>query len=826
MARNKASNTKDENFLENIIERPLEKVLPDAMMPYSEHIILDRALPRVEDGLKPVQRRILYSMHEMHMRPDTPYKKSAKVVGECLGKYHPHGDTSIYDAMVRMAQDFNMRVTLVDGHGNFGSIDGDSAAAMRYTEVRLAKLSTELLRDIEKDTVEWNKNFDDTLEEPAILPGRFPNLLVNGASGIAIGLATNIPPHNLGEVIDGCVAMIDNPAITTEEMVAYIKGPDFPTGAYMLVDDNIIEMYKTGRGKVRQRAKTTIENGENGKKDIIITEIPYNVNKEALQKRIFDLKETQKETLGGILDVVDESDRTGMRVAIKLKKGEDPDKILEKLQQKTDLECNFNVNIVAIADGKPKQLGLLEILKYYLEYQRKVVYKRSIHDVNIAQKRAHILEGFKKIFLDIDEVIRIIRRSPTRADAKVGLMERFELTQEQAEAILSLQLGNINKMDIDKFDKELKELSSTIRRLSKIIRDEKEQMNVVRNELLDIKERFPSPRLTTIVGALAETVESQRDFNPTVRTSKSGIVAISPAGGVKFMTRRSYLVGTRDVVGGGTDSLTTALVKVEPEHTALIFGSKGNCYKPDFEKFPEKKWSDPGMPLNKLFLDAAPDEKAVGIIAFDENDAAGKKVYIYTRQGMVISIRLKQCVVNKEVYDLVTIREDDEIIGVEIVENDSTVMFVTSDGLALNTITDEYTAHNRGTSGVVGIKLNENESVVFAGQAVKNVANGEFIGEIAIVSDKGYVKKVSIDEFEPMQRARKGMKIIDLKDNEVVVFASKVIDAYEVGILTTDNEVQALETDHMRTEKRESKGRPILYGVKIKKIIRHFGELS
>ncbi|MDR2266762.1 MAG: DNA topoisomerase 4 subunit A [Christensenellaceae bacterium] len=825
MAKNKTSDSLDNNFTEHIIERPLERVLPDSMMPYSEYIILDRALPRVEDGLKPVQRRILYSMHEMHMRPDTPYKKSAAVVGDCLGKYHPHGDTSIYDAMVRMAQDFNMRETLVDGHGNFGSIDGDSAAAMRYTEVRLAKLSMELLRDIDKDTVDWNKNFDDTREEPAILPGRFPNLLVNGASGIAIGLATNIPPHNLGEVIDGCIAMIDNPFITVEEMIGYIKGPDFPTAAYMLVDESIIEMYKTGRGKVRQRAKTTIETSDNNKQDIVVTEIPYNVNKETLQKRIFELKESQKEILGGVTDVVDESDRTGMRIVIKLKRGENAEKILEYLLQKTDLECNFSVNIVAIASGKPKQLGLIEILKYYLEYQRSVIYKRSVHDIELAQKRAHILEGFKKIFLDIDEVIRIIRRSPTRADAKVGLSERFDLTPEQSEAILCLQLGNINKMDIDKFEKELKELSTTIRKLSRIIRDEKEQYAVVRAELLEIKERYPSPRLTTIVGALAETDAATRDFNPTVRTSKSGIVAIDSTGNVKFMTRRSYLAGTRDVTGGGIDSLTSSLIKVEPDHTTLIFGNKGNCYKPDFEKFPEKKWSDPGMPLKKLFLDAIPDEKAVGVISFNENDAGSKKLYFYTRNGIVCCMRLKNCIVNKEVYELISVKDDDTLIGVELVQANSTVFFVTSDGLALNTFTDEYTPHNRGAGGITGIKLNDNEYVVYAGQTTKDEAGENYIGDIALVTNKGYAKRTIVGEFEPMQRSRKGMKIIDLKDGENVVFASNVIDPYEIGIVTGEGDLQVLETEHIRVEKRESKGRPILYGVKLKKLVRHISEL-
>ncbi|MFA5449947.1 MAG: DNA gyrase subunit A, partial [Clostridia bacterium] len=436
----------EDNSIGNIIDKPIEKVLPDSMMPYSEYVIMDRALPRVEDGLKPVQRRILYAMYDLGMKPEGAYKKSARVVGECLGKYHPHGDRSVYDAMVRMAQDFNMRMTLVDGHGNFGSIDGDCAAAMRYTEVKMAPLAIELLRDIEKGTVKWNKNFDDTLEEPDILPGRFPNLLVNGATGIAIGLATNIPPHNLTEVIDGCIAMIDEPRIKLTELVKIIKGPDFPTGGFIVGGDGIVEMYEKGHGKVLMRAKADIENTDGNRQNIVITEIPYNVNKENLQKKIFDLKERKKDVLGGITDVADESDRNGMRIVVKLKRGEDAAKILEQLFKSTDLECNFNVNIVAIANGRPKQLGLIPILKYYLEFQRSVVYKRSQYEIGIAKKRAHILDGLTLILPAIDEVIAIIRNSASRSEAKSKLRDRFTLSDAQAEAILSLQLGNINKL--------------------------------------------------------------------------------------------------------------------------------------------------------------------------------------------------------------------------------------------------------------------------------------------------------------------------------------------------------------------------------------------
>ena len=433
----------------NIITSPLEDVLHNSMIPYAEYVILDRALPRVEDGLKPVQRRILYSMYEQAMFPDKGYKKSARVVGDCLAKYHPHGDTSVYDAMVRLAQPFNMRMTLVDGHGNFGSVDGDSAAAMRYTEVKLQPLALELLDGIDKDTVDWSLNFDDSLKEPDTLPGRFPNLLVNGATGIAVGLATNIPTHNLAETIDGVVAYLDNPKITLDEMMKIIPGPDFPTGGYIIAGEELRNAYATGKGKIQLRARINVEDADNGKKNIVITEIPYQVNKAQLLRKIADLQEENKDALGGIAAIADESDRSGMRAVIKLKKDADPAQIIKFLLKYTQLQCSFGINMVAIADGKPKLMGLLEMIGYYVDYQIKVVLRRTKYDLNKAKERAHILEGLIIAVNNIDEVIRIIKTSPDTPTAKQNLKNAFSLSDKQAQAILDLRLARITKLEVN-----------------------------------------------------------------------------------------------------------------------------------------------------------------------------------------------------------------------------------------------------------------------------------------------------------------------------------------------------------------------------------------
>src|SRR5690554_4909635 len=468
-------------------------------MPYAEYVILERALPRVEDGLKPVQRRILYTMNELGLSPDKPYKKSARIVGDALGKYQPHGDTSIYDAMVRMAQDFNMRNPLVDGHGNFGSMDGDSAAAMRYTEARMTPLSMQLLKDIDKETVKFNLNFDDTLKEPEVLPGRFPNLLVNGASGIAIGLATNIPPHNLAEVIDGVILQMEKPDVTLDELMRVIKGPDFPTGGIIIGQEEIINAYETGRGKIIVRAKVDIENAPGGKKLLVIKELPYQVNKATLLEKILRLSEERKGVLTGIADIRDESDRNGVRAVIEVKKDGDAEKILNYLYKYSDLQLTFGVNMVAIADGKPRQLGLKSILEYYIKHQKDVVTKRTKYDLERAEARAHILEGLIIAINDIDRVISIIRSSKNPKEARLRLMDEFSLTEIQAQAILDMRLQKLTNLEIITLEKEYAQVKKTIDQLTAILKSETRLMKVIKSELLAIKKKYADKRRTLII---------------------------------------------------------------------------------------------------------------------------------------------------------------------------------------------------------------------------------------------------------------------------------------------------------------------------------------
>ena len=514
---------------DSIITSPLEDVLHNSMIPYAEYVILDRALPRVEDGLKPVQRRILYSMYEQGMTPDKGYKKSARVVGDCLAKYHPHGDSSVYDAMVRLAQPYNMRNTLVDGHGNFGSIDGDSAAAMRYTEVRLQQLALELLTDIDKDTVNWSLNFDDSLKEPDTLPGRFPNLLVNGATGIAVGLATNIPTHNLAEVIDGVVAYLNDPKISLDDMMKIVKGPDFPTGGYIIAGTELRSAYQTGKGKITLRAKINIEESEGKKKNIVITELPYQVNKAQLLKKIADLQEENKDALAGISDIADESDRSGMRAVIRVKKDYNPQQILEFLFKYTQLQCTYGINMVAIADGKPKLMGLLEIIKYYVDYQINIVVRRTKYDLNKAKERAHILEGLIIAVTNIDEVIRIIKTSPDTPAAKANLRAAFDLSEKQAQAILDLRLARITKLEVNNLKEELENLRKLIAELQAILDSKKLQKDVVKKEILAIKKKYKDDRRSIIVTSADEihfdkTAEKSYVENIVIGYNLNGVI--------------------------------------------------------------------------------------------------------------------------------------------------------------------------------------------------------------------------------------------------------------------------------------------------------------
>lgn len=830
MARQKAFDLRD-NTVENIVEKSLEQVLPESMLLYGEYVILDRALPRVEDGLKPVQRRILYTMHELKMFPDAAFKKSARVVGECLGKFHPHGDSSVYDAMVRMAQDFNMRMPLVKGHGNFGSMDGDPAAAMRYTEVKLEALATELLRDLDKDTVKWNKNFDDTLDEPDVLPGRFPNLLVNGAKGIAIGLATSIPTHNLTEVIDGCIALIDNPRLPLRELLKIIKGPDFPTGGFLLGGEDIYQIYETGKGKLVVRGKMDIEN-EGDRQNIIISEIPFTATKDAIQKKIYDLKEKKKDGYVNVTEVADESDRNGMRIVVRLKKGEDAVKLLNRLYKDTDLQSNFNVNMVAIAKGKPKQMGLIEILKYYLEFQKDVIYRRSRYEIGIAEKRAAILEGFLIVMPAIDEVIALIRAAATRAEAKVKLKERFELTDVQADAILSLQLGNINRLDVTKFENELKDLRGKLAKLRKIVGSTAEQYRVVRAELEEIRDRYKTKRLTTIIDSLDEV--EVKAYDPTKRTAKRCVAAIDSEGRVKHLSTRNYVSANRDLENSGYDGLTVSLADVNPGAEALIIGNLGNCYKFSGDRIKECRWNDRGVALHDAYPGVAENEKAVCLLVPTEEEIEQADLYLYTKSGMVKKSSVKSCIVGKDAYQIIALKPDDEVIGCEIVRDNATILFVTSDGQCVNSLTDDYPRQGRIAGGVIGVNLNEGERVVFAGQAV---VEPEFspeeekivyypVGEIVVINDKGLGKKVLAREFNPIGRNRKGVRIMDVYGQDTkVIFASTVLEPYFIGLVTQDKEVEILDTENLRLENKNTKGKPVLRGKTLVRAVRHKEEL-
>lgn len=809
-----------------VTEKPIEAIMPESMMIYSEHVILDRALPRVEDGLKPVQRRILYTMYNLNMKPKGGFKKSARIVGDCMGKYHPHGDSSIYDAMVRLTQDFNMRMPLIKGQGNFGTLT-DPPAAMRYTEVEMGALGMELLRDIDKDTVRWNKNFDDTLDEPDLLPGRFPNLLVNGAQGIAIGLATNIPTHNLTEVIDGCIATLENPRISLEELMTFIKGPDFPSGGFLVGGKELTEAYRTGKGRIVISGRADIE-GDGDKQSIVITELPYGVNPNSVIDKIYSLREKKKELFGNITEISDETTR-GIRIVIKLKKGEDASKLLDALYKHTELQSAFNLNMVAIADGKPRLMGIQKVLEYYLNYQKQIVRNRSIHELGVAKKRAEVLEGYLTVIPDIDEVIALIRSSQNRGEAKVRLRERYALSEIQAEAILSLQLGNINKLDVGKYTEELKGLKKDIERLTKIKDSVREQTAVVKQELIEIRDRYKneanSRRLTKIIGDIKD-IET-KPFDPTKRTAKRMIAALTADGGVKFMTGRSYLGANREAGAGDINSVHTVVEEIPAGHMALIFGSLGNCYKFDPSAIRDRQWTEKGEALSDIVPDAPSNEKAVAALPFDPEAVPASEVYIYTALGMVKRSAFSALVVGKIFYQAMTLKEGDEVIGAEVAVPGSTILFVSSDGQCVNSLTDDYPEQGRIAGGVIGMNLNRDQRVVYAGQADVEIVTGEEgdipmpLGEILVVTEKGTGKRVIASEFPPMKRNRKGLRIIDIYgENISVIFAGKVLEPYKVVIEDKEGELHVVDTEEIRIERKDTKGKPIVRGIRPKRVFK------
>ena len=788
-----------------IITGTVEEVLHNSMIPYAECVILDRALPRVEDGLKPVQRRILYAMSELGLSPDKPHKKCARIVGECMGKYHPHGDSSVYDALVRMAQNFNMRMTLVNGHGNFGSVDGDSAAAMRYTEAKLEPLALELLRDIDKNTVNFNLNFDDTLKEPETMPGRYPNLLVNGSSGIAVGLATNIPPHNLAEVIDGTVAYIDNPKIKLDAMMRHIKAPDFPTGGIIAAGEGLVQAYETGRGKIMMRAKVAIEQGEYEKKLLVITELPYQVNKASLLKRIADLREEKKDILGGISEIVDESDRNGMRAVVKIKKDADAKKILDYLYKYTDLECSFGINMVAIAGGKPKQMGLLEIISYYVEYQREVILRRTKYDLAEAKDRCHILEGLIVAVKNIDEVIKIIKEAANVSDARAKLRVRFDLSERQAQAILDLRLARLTKLEVTRLADELKALKEKIKELTAIVESKRLQMDVVKTELLAVKRQYKDARRSEIVGAVTDVKEASYDDEVPLKE----YVAVWTAGGTfKKVTAKNYKMSDRKVDENSVPTDVAVLTQpVTNQQTLVAFTNLGNAYKIAVDDAPECKYRDKGCAFRAVCGGA--DVKEYPVAFFIPEEEKEGDLLFYTAQGQVKRTDRKEYNVAKNVYQAIKLKDGDELLGVEEDKNETTVMFITEKGMSLNAEKDDIPQQGRVAGGVRGIMLSDGDKVVYAAQIDDE-------GEVIVATTPGLVKRVISYTLDVSARSRKGVKIAELGSKEKVIFADYVTMPYTLAYYEDGVGFVVESTDDVPIESRMGKGKAPKVKKKIK----------
>lgn len=785
---------KNNDIINNEIITPISMgdVMHDSMIPFAEYVIMDRALPRVEDGLKPVQRRILYTMMELSLTPDKPHRKSARIVGDALGKYHPHGDRAVYDAMVRMAQGFVMRAPLVSGHGNFGSMDGDSAAAMRYTEARLSPIAMEMLAHIQKDTVSFRFNFDDTLKEPDILPARFPNLLVNGAAGIAVGLATNIPPHNLVEVINGVIARIKNPQLTLDELMEHIKGPDFPTGGYLLNLNQLRQAYETGRGKISIRAKTSIEKGTNGKTLIVITEMPYQVNKAAMLEKILRVTENKKEMFAGIADIRDESDRSGIRAVIEVRKGYDPKNILNCLYKYSDMQITFGINMVCIADGQPKQLSLMEIVDHYIKFQKDVVTRRTKFDLEKAKKREHILAGLIVAVQNIDEVIRIIKSSASPKEARHKLMKRFDLTQVQAQAILDMRLARLTALEIESLQKEYKFILETIARLEAILASEKKLMHVIMNELTEISNKYGDLRRTKVLEASHEIEINEADY----KTVEECVIILTQSGFLKRINQKSYQKAAQ--TNGDTPRFT---VQSATDRRVQIFTSHGNLYTLPCTDLPECKIKDKGKPLSAILAGIDANETIAGL--FSVSDYSSGELVFATRGGLIKRTKLSEYDVRKKKIAACGLNDGDYIISINLIQEESDWLIVSSNGMAIRFHSTDVSCMGRSAKGVKSIALEKGNSVVCA------VPIGVH-DDLILFTDLGYAKILKVSNFETQRRSGKGVKAVTILKNGSTgtCVAAAFCISEPSGIVVTLNSGQRFDLSSQEIDRsgRTSKG--------------------
>lgn len=789
-----------------LLHKTVEEVMASSMLPYSEYVILDRALPRVEDGLKPVQRRILYDMLLLGLTPDQEFRKCALPVGDTLGKFHPHGDSSVYGALARMAQDFVMGEPLIEGHGNFGSIDGDSPAAMRYTECKLTPLAMELMKDLDKDTVNFSLNFDDRLKEPDYMPGCFPNLFVNGAMGIAVGLATNIPTHNLGEMIDGCVAYIDNQNISLDEMLTYVKGPDFPTGGQICATNEMREAYLTGRGKVPVRAVFHTEDEKNGKTNIVITEIPYQVNKADMLKSIGDLKEKMKDELSDITEIADESSSEGVRAVITLKKDADVDNIIAILLKHTDMQINFNYNVVAIANGSPKQLGLLDYISYYINFQLDVVVRRTKYDLERAKAREHIVEGLCIAIANIDEIIRIIKVSQSPNDAKQKLMEKFLLSEIQAQAILDMRLSRLTNLEVTKLQQELAELRRLIEEYNSILASKSKQYKVIKKDLLSIKERYATPRKTKIV-----TEFDNYNITPIEKLLETECVVAVSNDGLKL--KNLDIKQVQNAMPSYKYENINALHKISAHTTSssnvVMFTNFGNFFKLSVKDIPNAKFITKGTALSQL-TGAETKEKIIAL--FDEKEMLeSKELLMMTQDGYIKRVETSEFENLKSGSIALKLKDFDRVISVQINDNMPSMLMVSSDGMAVNCEYASVPLTKRNSGGVIGISLNDNAKAIFASQV-------NSLDRVLVITPEGNAKKFSLSEIPVGQRNRKGLKIISGKDT-IFGIISPIITG-EI-ILEDKNQIYTVDVNSVPISERTATCKPLIKKTKLN--IKDFG---
>ena len=780
---------------ERLVPLDIEKELKNSFIAYAMAVIVSRALPDVRDGLKPVHRRILYAMTELGMTPDKPFRKSARIVGDVLGKYHPHGDTAVYDAMVRLAQDFSMRYMLVEGQGNFGSVDGDSPAAMRYTEARLSRIAADMTADLDKQTVDFYPNFDETLMQPEVLPSRFPNLLVNGSGGIAVGMATNIPPHNMGEAIDGVVYMLDHPDCTVQDLMQIVKGPDFPTGGLIMGLNGIKSAYLTGKGRIIMRARTEIEPMSATRSRIVVTEIPYQVNKARLVEKIAELVHDKR--VDGISDLRDESDRQGMRIVIELKKDVNPQVVLNTLFKHTQMQETFGVNMLALVGGVPKVLNLQQMLYYYIEHQKDVIVRRTRYDLNKAEARAHILEGLLVALDHIDEVISLIRASRTGAEAKEGLMSRFGLSEKQAQAILDMRMQRLVGLERERLKQEYEDLEKTIAHLRDVLGSEALVRGIIREEILQIRDKYADPRRTEIV-PVADEIELA-----DLIQEEDMAVTLTHFGYVKRVTADTYRAQKRG--GKGVTGMTTReedyaeQIFVTSTHADLLFfTTRGRMFKLTCYEIPEAGRTAKGTAIvNLLQLDGG--EKVTTVIPVDENQ--GGNLVMATRRGLIKKTALSEFR-NLRASGLIaiTLREDDELIGVTLTDGSRELLLGTRQGMSIRFSEDDVRLMGRAAQGVRSIDLGDGDEVV----AMSAVQEG---CEVLTISENGYGKRTDESEYRLQSRGGKGIKAMQLTDKTGPLVALMLVRAEEdVMLISDDGTIIRMAVSDISTQSRSTQG--------------------